>query len=291
MKVAALGLTLALGGAAHAACTPDQATRLLVERTAATHGLPPFLLTALVMRESSFCPNAVSRTGAIGYGQLMPATARGLGVDPHDPQQNLWGAAKYLRQQWDTFKDWRLALAAYNAGPGAVIRYGGIPPYQETQAYVGNVLGTYNTLSSRGQARLPVLAATPSRSSPRPTAASVSPVQAPARPAAQPEVRSAPMAVLSPSRPTGMGSAGAVSAPLTAPATTPPSLAPEAAAPGLLVVRGPTTQTSPPAGDTSWGAQASPPARSMLVYRASSPFTPSPPTTSLSPAVMADARP
>ncbi|ABW35002.1 Lytic transglycosylase catalytic (plasmid) [Deinococcus geothermalis DSM 11300] len=280
MKVAALGGMLALGGAAHAACTPDQTTRLLVERTAATHGLPPFLLTALVLRESGFCPDAVSRTGAIGYGQLMPATARGLGVNPHDPQQNLWGAAKYLRQQWDTFKNWRLALAAYNAGPSAVIRYGGIPPYQETQAYVRNVLGTYTTLSRRGQARLPALAPAPSRPSPRPTAASVGPVQPPARPAAS-DVRAAPTAIVAFSRP-GVGvSIGGGSATPDAPAATPPSVAPEAATPGLLLVRGPTFPTTLPASASSWGEQASPPPLSMLVYRASPP----------SPAGLADARP
>lgn len=247
MKVATLGLTLALGGAAHAACTPDQTTRLLVERTAATHGLPPFLLTALVMRESGFCPNAVSHAGAIGYGQLMPATARSLGVNPYDPQQNLWGAAKYLRQQWDTFKDWRLALAAYNAGPGAVIRYGGIPPYQETQAYVRNVLGTYNQLAGLSRPATPVLAAVPARVQPR---AAAQPVTAqPARPAQAAVPASAAAVPQAPSM-----------ARMGAPQPQP------GAQPGMAVIRA-SSASQGRAGD--WGEQAPTPASGMLVYRSS----------------------
>ena len=71
----------------------------------------------------------------------MPATARYLGVNPRDPRQNLEGGARYLREQYNDFRDWRLALAAYNAGPEAVRRHGGVPPYAETQAYVVAILG------------------------------------------------------------------------------------------------------------------------------------------------------
>ena len=91
--------------------------------------------------KSRFSPAARSSKGAIGLAQLMPDTARGLGVNPHDPKQNLDGGARYLSQQYRRFGDWRLALAAYNAGPEAVEKYRGIPPYAETQQYVKTILG------------------------------------------------------------------------------------------------------------------------------------------------------
>ena len=84
-------------------------------------------------------PRALSGAGAIGLGQLMPDTARVLGVDPHDPRQNLDGSARYLLMMLDRFGDSRLALAAYNAGPEAVDRHGGIPPYRETMGHVAKV--------------------------------------------------------------------------------------------------------------------------------------------------------
>ena len=95
-----------------------------------------------IQAESSFNPNAVSPAGAIGLGQLMPATARELGVDPSSPDQNLEGAARYMRQQLDTFGDYSLALAAYNAGAGNVRKAGGIPNITETQNYVSKIMGT-----------------------------------------------------------------------------------------------------------------------------------------------------
>lgn len=112
--------------------------------------LDPRLVVALVVVESGFQPRAVSRAGAIGLGQLMPATARALGVDPWDPAQNLYGSIRYLRGNIDRF-GWgntHLALAAYNAGRGAVERYEGIPPYAETQWYVANVSSLYRRLLS-----------------------------------------------------------------------------------------------------------------------------------------------
>lgn len=107
---------------------------------AAKYGIPQSLAEALVRQESGGNANARSPVGAIGYTQLMPATAKSLGVDPNDPMQNLEGGFKYLKQQYDHFGDWSLALAAYNAGPGAVSKYGGIPPYQETQNYVKSIM-------------------------------------------------------------------------------------------------------------------------------------------------------
>lgn len=104
------------------------------------HGVPGHIFAALVMTESGFDPGARSHVGAIGFAQLMPATARELGVDPHDPWQNLAGGARYLRQQFERFGDWKLALAAYNAGPTRVARLGRIPRIRETQDYVQKVL-------------------------------------------------------------------------------------------------------------------------------------------------------
>ncbi|MBN9890229.1 lytic transglycosylase domain-containing protein [Pelagibaca abyssi] len=97
------------------------------------------LFRALVESESSYNPTAVSPKGAYGLGQLMPDTARALGVDPRDPSQNLDGAARYLLAQLATFKDINLALAAYNAGPHRVVEYSGIPPFAETRDYIARI--------------------------------------------------------------------------------------------------------------------------------------------------------
>jgi soluble lytic murein transglycosylase-like protein len=98
------------------------------------------LYRANIEVESAYRQEAVSSAGAIGLGQLMPATARDLGVDARDPLQNLDGSARYLAMMLDTFGDPRLALAAYNAGPDAVRQYGGFPPYRETQNHVARVM-------------------------------------------------------------------------------------------------------------------------------------------------------
>ncbi len=115
--------------------------RALAAQAAQKAGIDPNLFLALVQQESGFNPGAVSPVGATGLTQLMPGTAADLGVDPNDPLANLYGGARYLRQQLDTFGDPKLALAAYNAGPGAVQKYGGVPPYEETQNYVSTILG------------------------------------------------------------------------------------------------------------------------------------------------------
>ena len=106
------------------------------------HGVPEDLFLRLVQQESGWRPTAKSHAGAYGLAQLMPATARALGVDRTDPYQNLDGGAKYLRQQFERFKTWRLALAAYNAGPEAVAKYNGVPPYKETRNYVRIIWGS-----------------------------------------------------------------------------------------------------------------------------------------------------
>ena len=128
---------------------PDKAVTMLTERgwagdyaqalveVAKANELSPYLLEAVVWQESRWNPAARSRAGAIGLAQLMPGTARDLGVDPNDPLQNLSGGARYLRQQLNRFDgNVEKALAAYNAGPGRVMTAGGIPSIPETQAYV-----------------------------------------------------------------------------------------------------------------------------------------------------------
>jgi len=109
------------------------------------HGVDPRLLAAVANRESRFNPNAVSPVGACGLMQLMPATARYLGIkNIFDARENVSGGAKYLRTLLDTFHgDLDLTLAAYNAGPGAVEKYNGVPPFRETQAYVSSIRAAY----------------------------------------------------------------------------------------------------------------------------------------------------
>lgn len=113
----------------------------VAKAAARRHGVPEDLFLRLVQQESGWNPHAVSHKGATGLAQLMPATAAKLGVDPKDPQQNLDGGARYLAMMYAKFGSWRLALAAYNAGPGAVEKHGGIPPYTETKNYVRAILG------------------------------------------------------------------------------------------------------------------------------------------------------
>jgi soluble lytic murein transglycosylase-like protein len=112
----------------------------LFARAGSRHGVDPALLAAVASQESGFDSAAVSSAGAQGLMQFMPATARGLGVNPLDPASAVDGAARYLSDLSDQFGSTSLALAAYNAGPGTVSRYGGIPPYPETQNYVQAVL-------------------------------------------------------------------------------------------------------------------------------------------------------
>lgn len=104
------------------------------------------LFRANIEIESAYNPRAVSHAGAIGLGQLMPGTARALGVDPNNWRQNLDGSARYLAFMLAEFGDVRLALAAYNAGPDAVREHSGIPPFRETQNHVQRVLAVFNRL-------------------------------------------------------------------------------------------------------------------------------------------------
>lgn len=135
------------------AAKPDP--KLLIEEAAGRYGLPSALLHSVARTESDYSPTAVSHKGAIGVMQLMPATAAQLNADPRDPAQNIDAGARHLRDlllqyNGSTFK----ALAAYNAGAGAVQKYGGIPPYSETRNYVERVVSNYYKLSGEPPAKL-----------------------------------------------------------------------------------------------------------------------------------------
>lgn len=114
----------------------------MARAAARRNNVPEELFLRLVQQESAWNPQAKSPKGALGLAQLMPGTARDLRVDPLDPFENLDGGARYLRQQYERFRSWRLALAAYNAGPAAVKKHGGVPPFKETRDYVKIIWGS-----------------------------------------------------------------------------------------------------------------------------------------------------
>jgi soluble lytic murein transglycosylase-like protein len=151
----------------HAA--PDPALQALVEKTAKDYNVSPALVNSVISVESGFNPAAVSWKGAQGIMQLMPATARRFGVsNTFDVRQNVEGGVRYLRFLQDTFKDDQLAIAAYNAGEGAVTKYNGVPPYRETVAYVKKVGQQYAEAKktdpgrrTEAEAKAPAVAAPP----------------------------------------------------------------------------------------------------------------------------------
>jgi len=141
--------------AAKVSCVGDDSTKMasrmstyqpFIDKYAKEYNIDPDLVIAVIRTESCFDRKAVSRVGARGLMQLMPATAKYLGVkDSFDAEQNIEGGVKYLREMLDTFnQDQKLALAAYNAGPGAVNKYNGIPPFKETQNYVKKITAMYS---------------------------------------------------------------------------------------------------------------------------------------------------
>lgn len=117
----------------------------IIKKASATYGIPEKMIKSVIKQESGFNPNATSSAGAGGLMQLMPGTAKYLGVsNVYNAEQNIMGGTKYLKQLFDKFGgSYKLMLAAYNAGPGAVAKYGGIPPYNETANYVNNIMNTY----------------------------------------------------------------------------------------------------------------------------------------------------
>ena len=124
----------------------------LIETFSEKYGVDSDLIKAIIKQESGFNTKATSKKGAMGLMQLMPKTAESLGVvDAYNPSQNIEGGVKYLKGLLDKFDNkHELALAAYNAGPNAVKKYGGIPPYKETQNYVKAIMGTYNKVKEAG---------------------------------------------------------------------------------------------------------------------------------------------
>lgn len=135
------GLTLSSG---------DAQIDAWINEAASANSVPVNLLSALLKQESGYSSDVVSSRGAIGIAQFMPDTAAAVGIDPWDTYQSITGAAMHLKTLYDSFGSWDLALAAYNAGSGAVQEYGGIPPYEETQNYVANIKAMAGDLSAQG---------------------------------------------------------------------------------------------------------------------------------------------
>ncbi|MEN6370670.1 MAG: lytic transglycosylase domain-containing protein [Armatimonadota bacterium] len=134
-------------GSSHATPCPED-LEPMIDAASEKYGVSPAVIKAVIKAESGFRVNARSRVGAQGLMQLMPGTARALGVDASDPAENIDGGTRYLKCQLDRFGgDLASALAAYNAGPGSVVKYGGVPPYTETQNYVKKVLSYVDSYS------------------------------------------------------------------------------------------------------------------------------------------------
>lgn len=146
-SVSSLNTTIQELGSTNSVTATSSKSQILdmITKISEKHGVDDKLVKALIRQESGFNPKATSKSGAMGLMQLMPATAKGLGVqDAYNPVQNVEGGVKYLKSMLNRYNgNIILALAAYNAGPGAVDKYSGVPPYAETQNYVKNILANY----------------------------------------------------------------------------------------------------------------------------------------------------
>ncbi len=131
----------------HMPLNSKKAIKQRIIKEAKKQGLSPILALSVAKQESDFEKTAKSYVGAIGIFQLMPATAKDLNVNPYKTEENIKGGIKYLKAMKDKFGSTKLALAAYNAGPGNVIKYNGVPPFRETKTYVRNILSYYNYYS------------------------------------------------------------------------------------------------------------------------------------------------
>lgn len=145
MATASSSSSSSISASSHSYSGCEQDFNNIIKEASQKYGVEEELVRAIIKQESGFNPNAVSCAGAQGLMQLMPETAKGLGVaDPMDPRDNVMGGVKYIKQMLDRYDGNKTkALAAYNAGPGNVDHYGGVPPFSETQNYVNNILSMY----------------------------------------------------------------------------------------------------------------------------------------------------
>lgn len=135
---------------AQAAQSPQEVQKAIAQ-TALKMGVDPFVALSIAKLESNFNPNKKNPSGAVGLFQLMPDTARRLGVNPHVQNENIKGGIMYYQMMYKKYGSMELALAAYNAGPGNVARYKGVPPFKETKAFIAKIKNEYNTLKADPQ--------------------------------------------------------------------------------------------------------------------------------------------
>lgn len=147
---ACLALVFSTANAVQAAQSPEEVQKAIV-KTALKMGADPFVALSIAKLESNFNPNKKNPSGAVGLFQLMPDTARRLGVNPYTQDGNIKGGIMYYQMMYKKYGSMDLALAAYNAGPGNVARYNGVPPFRETKAFISRIKQEYNTMKQDPQ--------------------------------------------------------------------------------------------------------------------------------------------